>query len=87
MTMDEVKKHLVKVTKPVARKAFDKGLSVFLIARGDNLYSPWVCPVEVTNADGNMFDNCLNHFSYYNQSKNPWYFLMDTDCMKLGIKN
>lgn len=79
MTTSELKAHLVKVRKPVARKAYNRGLPVFLIVKGYNLHSDWVIPARVTNADGQTFENCLNHFSYYNGGKEPWYYLVDED--------
>ena len=55
-----------RVTKGVAKKAFDKGTLVALLPAHENPRSPWAAPIVVTNTTGKRFEALVNMFEVYN---------------------
>lgn len=60
-----------KITKSAAKKAYNDGKTIFLIASKMRLNSPWSSPMSYnskTMKDVSSFDSLVNSFSYYNCS-------------------
>ena len=55
-----------RVSKGVAKKAFDKGTPIALCPVNINTHSPWVAPIVVTNTTGKTFESVVNVFEIYN---------------------
>lgn len=53
----------VKITKPVARHLYNKGIKILLAPC--NL-RPIPCGIYVSNASNRDFDKLINEFEYYN---------------------
>ena len=54
-----------RISKAAARKEYEKGNDVFLLACKLSPSSPWYYPVRVNNY-GRTFEAVCNEFSYYN---------------------
>ena len=55
-----------RVTKGVAKKAFEKGTPVALCPVNISTRSPWVAPIVITNTTGKTFESLVNVFEIYN---------------------
>ena len=57
---------MLRIRKNEARKLFNCGDSVYLVACKMNPESPWVGYVEVKKDSDKLFDDVVNEFEYYN---------------------
>ena len=68
----------VKVSKPIARKMYNSGLTVNLLPCKVSTCSVWIRPFAINKAESenleNQFDRTVNAFQYYNCNAETGYY-------------
>ena len=68
----------VKVSKPIARKMYNYGLTVNLLPCKVSTNSIWIRPYTINKAESenleNQFDRTVNAFQYYNCNTETGYY-------------
>lgn len=55
-----------KITKQAARKLFNKGANIYILASKMNPNNVWMPPFMINNSNESELDKILNSYSYYN---------------------
>ena len=71
---------LIRVNKTKARRLYNEGISIYLVACKMSPYSLWFSPVELNQAREPDFNKAVNAFIYYNcmyeTGYYPHYYIM-----------